>query len=135
MKILTGREEAVKLVTHYEVAFIGILTDSKKGSSTKSIPPRDYYTLEFEKYDQIRGRPIDQEEPLFHYMQIGSGGQVTDPKTKKLVPIPDPKKPKVNQLYLALSDEPKQIAQLVEITEDDIDSLREAVAEKKVIKE
>jgi hypothetical protein len=99
--------------------------------STRSLPPTDHYTLEFETYDQIRGPHIEKEEPHFHYMQKGSGGQVQDPKTRKLVPAPEPIRPKVNQLYLVLLDEPEQIKQLVEITQDDIDALRQAAAEQK----
>jgi hypothetical protein len=98
--------------------------------STKSLPPTDFYTLEFEQFDQIRGTAIDKEEPQFHYMQTGSGGQIVDPKTKKLVPAPDPKRPKSGQLYLALLDEPHQIKQLIEITTDDIDTLREVASKK-----
>ena len=98
--------------------------------STKSLPPTDFYTLEFEQYEQIRGTPIDKEEPQFHYMQQGSGGQIVDPKTKKLVPAPDPKRPKSGQLYLALLDEPRHITQLIEVTTDDIDALKEAALKK-----
>ena len=99
--------------------------------STRSLPPTDHYTLEFEKFDQVRGTTIEHEEPHFHYMQTGSGGQITDPKTHKLVPAPEPKRPKIGQLYLALLDEPQQIKQLVEIIEDDIESLRQAAVEVK----
>ncbi|UJR32001.1 hypothetical protein I4U23_019471 [Adineta vaga] len=130
MGILTGRDEGIRLVPNYDYAFIGPLSDYKKGMSTRSLPPTDYYTLEFEKYDQIRGSTIEREEPCFHYMQTGSGGQIIDPKTRKLVPLPEPKRPKVDQLYLALLNETKLISQLVEITEDDIESLREAAAKK-----
>jgi hypothetical protein len=98
--------------------------------STKSLPPTDFYTLEFEQFDQIRGTAIDKEEPQFHYMQTGSGGQIVDPKTKKLVPAPDPKRPKSGQLYLALLDEPKHITQLVELTTDDIEAIKEAALKK-----
>jgi hypothetical protein len=98
--------------------------------STRSLPPTDHYTLEFEKFEQIRGSTIEKDESHFHYMQTGSGGQITDPKTHKLVPAPEPKRPKVGQLYLALLNEPQQIKQLVEITEDDIDSLRQAVVDQ-----
>ena len=77
--------------------------------STKSTPPTDFYTLEFEQYDQIRGKPMEKDEPQFHYMQTGSGGQIVDPKTKKLIPAPEPKRPKVGQLYLALLDEIMEI--------------------------
>jgi len=99
--------------------------------STRSLPPTDHYTLEFEKYDQIRGSSIQSDEPHFHYMQTGSGGQIMDPKTHKLVPAPEPKRPKIGQLYLALLNDPQQIKQLVEITEEDIESLRQAAAEQK----
>jgi hypothetical protein len=98
--------------------------------STRALPPTDHYTLEFEKTDQIRGPPMQNEEPHYHYMQLGSGGQIKDPKTNKLVPAPEPKRPKTGQLYLALLDEPRQIKQLIEITEEDIEPLRQA-AEKK----
>ena len=98
--------------------------------STRSLPPLDHYTLEFEQHEQIRGRPIENEEPQFHYMQQGSGGQIVDPKTRKLIPAPEPKRPRVGQLYLVLLDDPRQIKQLVEITPDDFDSLREAGLKK-----
>ena len=101
------------------------------GMSTRSLPPTDHYTLEFEKIDQILGAPIENEEPHFHYMQTGSGGQVTDPKTHKLVPAPEPKRPKTGQLYLALLNQPQQVKQLVEITEADINSLREFASQQK----
>ena len=96
--------------------------------STRSLPPTDHYTLEFSQYDQILGAKIENEEPNFHYMQTGSGGQITDPKTHRLVPAPEPKRPKVGQLYLALLNEPQQIKQLVEITDNDLESLRQAAA-------
>ena len=99
--------------------------------STRSLPPTDHYTLEFEKFDQIRGAAIEDEEPRFHFMQTGSGGQITDPKTRKRVPAPEPKRPQIGQLYLALLNEPQQIKQLVEITENDIASLRQAATEVK----
>lgn len=99
--------------------------------STRSLPPTDTYTLEFEKYEQLYGDQIVNDEPHFHYQQTGSGGQTVDPKTHKLVPAPEPKRPKVGQTYLALLDAPQLIKLLVEITEDDIASIREAAAEKK----
>jgi hypothetical protein len=99
--------------------------------STRSLPPTDTYTLEFAKFDQIYGEPIETDESRFHYMQTGCGGQRVDPKTRKLIPIPEPKKPQIGQLYLALLDSPQQIKQLVEITEEDIQSIRQAAAEQK----
>mgnify|MGYP006892786929 CR=1 FL=1 len=98
--------------------------------STRSLPPTDHYTLEFDKYDQIRGSRIENEEPFFHYMQTGSGGQIKDPKTQKLVPAPEPKRPRIDQLYLVLLNEPQQIKQLIEINSDDIESLRKAASQK-----
>jgi hypothetical protein len=146
MGILTGREEGIKLLAMSDLAFIGTLTDYAKGlyllgiyinkfilcigMSTRSLTPTVHYTLEFEKYEQILGRPIGNEEPHFHYMQTGSGGQIIDPKTHKLIPAPEPKRPRMNQLYLALLDEPQQIRQLVEITTDDIDILRQVALQK-----
>jgi hypothetical protein len=146
MGILTGRAEGIRLLPVSDLAFIGPLTDYSKGSypseiskyqsiyligmSTRSLPPTDHYTLEFEKIDQIRGIPIDNIEPHYHYMQTGSGGQIIDPKTQRLIPAPEPKRPRVGQLYLALLDEPQQIKQLIEITTDDIDSLRQAALKK-----
>jgi len=99
--------------------------------STRSLPPTDTYTLEFEKFDQIYGLPIENDESHFHYLQTGSGGQIVDPKTHKLIPAPEPKRPKIGQLYLALLDSPQQIKTLVEIAENDIDSIRQAAAEHK----
>ena len=93
--------------------------------STRSLPPTDHYTLDFETYEQILGPKIENEEPHFHYMQTGCAGQKTDPKTHRLVAAPEPKRPKVGQLYLALLNEPQQIKQLVEINDNDVDSLRE----------
>jgi len=98
--------------------------------STRSLPPTVHYTLEFGKYEQIRGVSIENEEPHFHYMQTGSGGQIIDPNSHKLVPAPEPKRPRVDQLYLALLNEPQQIKQLVEITTDDIDLLRQVALQK-----
>ena len=98
--------------------------------STRSLPPTDTYTLEFDKYDQLYGDQIVNDEPHFHYQQTGCPGQMVDPKTHKLIPAPEVKRPKVGQLYLALLDSPQLIKQLVEITEDDIDLLRQAAAKK-----
>lgn len=99
--------------------------------STRALPPTDTYTLEFDTFDQLYGSPIQNEEPHFHYLQTGSGGQIVDPKTHKLVPAPEPKRPKIGQLYLALLDSPQQIKQLVEITADDIESIRKAASDHK----
>jgi hypothetical protein len=149
MGILTGRDEAMRVVAIADYAFIGTLTDYAKGlylkginikyiyiiihigMSTRALPPTDTYTLEFDKLDQLYGLPIQNEEPHFHYLQTGSGGQIVDPKTHKLVPAPEPKRPKIGQLYLALLDSPQQIKQLVEIKEDDIDALRKVASEHK----
>ncbi|CAF1271156.1 unnamed protein product [Rotaria sordida] len=131
MGILTGRAEALKLIVNADFAFIGPLTDYAKGMSTRSLPPTDHYTLEFDKFDQIRGSPIEHAEPHFHYMQTGGGGQITDPKTHRLVAAPEPIRPRIGQLYLALLNEPQQIKQLVEITENDIASIKKAAAEPK----
>ncbi|CAF1009682.1 unnamed protein product [Rotaria sordida] len=130
MGILTGRNEALKLLALSDLAFIGTLTDYAKGMSTRSSTPTTHYTLEFDKYEQIRGTPIKNDEPHFHYMQIGSSGQITDPKTHKLIPAPEPKHLQAGQLYLALLNEPQQIKQLVEITTDDVNVLRQAALEK-----
>ncbi|CAF2626662.1 unnamed protein product [Rotaria sp. Silwood2] len=130
MGILTGRDEGIKLLAVSDLAFIGTLTDYAKGMSTRSLPPTVHYTLEFDKYEQILGAPIENDESHFHYMQAGSGGQITDPKTHKLVPAPEPKRLQVDQLYLALLNEPQQIKQLVEITADDVDALRQAALQK-----
>jgi hypothetical protein len=94
--------------------------------STRSLPPTLHFTLEFETYEQILGVAFEKEEPLFHYMQTGSGGPLIDPKTGKLVAGPEPKRPQIGQLYLALLNEPQQIKQLIEIEIDDIDLLRQA---------
>lgn len=131
MGILTGRDEGIRVVTLAEYAFVGTLTDYAKGMSTRSLPPIDTYTLEFEQFDQLYGHPIQHEEPHFHYMQTGKGGQIMDQKKHKLVPAPEPKRPKIGQLYLALLDDPHQIKELVEITEEDIELLRQTVAEHK----
>lgn len=37
MGILTGRDEALKLIVHFDLAFIGPLTDYKKGLNIKGI--------------------------------------------------------------------------------------------------
>ncbi|CAF1209406.1 unnamed protein product [Rotaria sp. Silwood1] len=131
MGILTGREEALKLVAAADFAFIGPLTDYARGMSTRSLPPTNHYTLEFDKFDQVRGSPIEHEEPHFHYMQTGSGGQISDPKTHRLVPAPEPLRPRIGQLYLALLNEPQQIKQLVEITQDDVDAIKKVAAQPK----
>jgi len=128
MGILTGKEEGIKQLSHADLAFIGTLTDYAKGMSTRSLPPTDHYTLEFDQIDQIQGSKIENDEPQFHYMQTGSGGQIPDAKTGKMIPAPEPKRPKQGQLYLALLNQPQQIKQLVEITEADIDTLRQAAA-------
>lgn len=101
------------------------------GMSTRSLPPTDHYTLIFEQYDQILGEKIEDDESHFHYMQTGSAGQQQDPKTKRLVAAPEPKRPQIGQLYLALLNQPQQIKQLVEITENDIDFLREVASNRK----
>ncbi|CAF1520898.1 unnamed protein product [Rotaria magnacalcarata] len=130
MGILTGRDDAIKSLAVSELAFIGTLTDYVKGMSTRSAIPTIHYTLEFERYDQIRGPPIENEEPHFHYMQSGSGGQTIDPKTRRFLPAVEPKHLQIGQLYLALLNEPQQIKQLVEITMDDIESLRQEASKK-----
>ena len=94
--------------------------------SKRSLPPTVHYTLEFKGYEQICGTTSEKEEPNFHYMQTGSGGQIIDPKTHKFIPPPEPTLPQVGQLYLALLNESQQIKQLVEITTDNTDSLRRA---------
>lgn len=149
MGILTGRDEGIRVIGLAEYAFIGTLADYAKGSylqggkqtcfiisvhlgmSTRSLPPLDTYTLEFEKFEQLYGEQIQNDEPHFHYQQTGSGGQIVDPKTHKLKPAPEPKRPKTGQIYLALMDSPQMIKQLVELNEDDLDSIRKAAAEKK----
>src|SRR5579871_4966634 len=119
----------LKVCISYEFICIEInLLHVCVGMSTRSLPPTVLYTLEFNKFEQIRGKPIHNDEPQFHYMQTGGGNQIMDPKTHKLVPAPEPKRPQLGQLYLALLNEPQQIKQLVEITPDDIDSLRAAAA-------
>ena len=134
MGILSGRDEGIRIVTLAEYAFIGTLTDYTKGMSTRSLPPIDTYTLEFEKFDQLYGEKIETDEPHFHYMQTGKGGQVVDPKTHKLIPAPEPKRPKVGQLYLALLDDSRQIKELVEIVEDDIELLKQTAAQRNLVK-
>lgn len=149
MGILTGRDEGIRVIGLADYAFIGTLADYAKGlsfqggkqsvlylavylgMSTRSLPPLDTYTLEFEKFEQLYGEPIRNEESHFHWQQTGSGGQIVDPKTHKLKPAPEPKRPKTGQIYLALLDSPQLIKQLVELNEDDLDSIRKAAAEKK----
>lgn len=130
MAIVAGREEGIRLLATADIAFIGTLTDYYKGMSTRSFIPTIHYTLEFEKYDQIRGKPIVNEEPLFHFIQSGNGSQIIDPKTYKLIPTAEPKRLQMGQLYLALLDYPEEIKQLVEINTDDIESIRQAALEK-----
>lgn len=100
------------------------------GMSTRSLPSTVHYTLEFETFDQIRGKPFTKDEPLFHYMQTGMGIPLINPKTKKVIPQPEPKRPQIGQLYLALLNDPQQINQLIEIKEEDIEPLRQAAAEQ-----
>lgn len=150
MCILTGRAEGVRLLPAADYAIIGILTDSAKGKlsfkdinqvdsmidlgmSTRSLPSTVHYTLEFETYDQIRGKPFKKDEPLFHYMQTGMAVPLINPKTRKVIPQPELKRPQIGQLYLALMNDPQQILQLIEIKEDDIDELRQvALQERKL---
>jgi hypothetical protein len=98
--------------------------------STRSLPPTIHFTLEFQTYEQILGPHFEKEEPLYHYMQTGCGGPLINPKTGKLVAPPEPKRPQIGQLYLALLNEPEQIKQLIEIQIDDIDILRQAALKK-----
>ena len=99
--------------------------------STRSLPSTVHYTLEFETYDQIRGKIFKKDEPLFHYMQTGMAVPLINPKTRKVIPQPELKRPMIGQLYLALLNDPQQIIQLIEIKEEDIDELRQAALKER----
>lgn len=53
MGILTGKDTALEHIEKSKLAFLATLSEAEKGPSTNTMPPKDHFTLKFNK-DSIR---------------------------------------------------------------------------------
>ncbi|CAF1147021.1 unnamed protein product [Didymodactylos carnosus] len=94
--------------------------------STRSLPPTDHYTLEFQNIQLLRGSIEDTTH--FHYMQTGGGAVIMAKDGKSSTRAPDPKKPQTETLYLVLLTDVTYIKSLIEIQEADVEELKQVAA-------
>ncbi|CAF0719929.1 unnamed protein product [Rotaria sordida] len=123
--VLHGKDKALEQIPKSSIAFISRVTDVKRGISSVTMPPRDYYTLQFDHKDlrTLRGRVYDTMID-FEYSQLGEGiisatNDIYRGIRRSQVPIPTN-----GHLYVAcLNDNTKQINYLIEINRFEADDI------------
>jgi hypothetical protein len=66
-----GKDKALEQIPKSSIAFISKITHVQRGISSVTMPPRDYYTLQFDHKElrTIRGRVYDTMVD-FEYSQV-----------------------------------------------------------------
>ena len=69
--LLHGKDKALEKIPKSSIAFIGKITNVKRGVSSVTIPPRDHYTLQFDHKSlrTLLGRVYDTMID-FEYFQV-----------------------------------------------------------------
>jgi hypothetical protein len=122
MGVLTGIDEAKKQLSTAQTAFVGRLVSAKIIRSTRSIPPRNYYIIEFEENIKSLNGSVPTTTQ-FDYSQKGKGEKILIPFSSAEDP-PEPKEPQSGHFYVAIcNSEANKIDTLIEINENDIPTL------------
>jgi len=130
MGILKGKDTALEYIEKSKLAFLATLSEAERGCSTNTMPPKDHFTLKFDR-DSIRnlkGRVYENMEQ-YAYEQRGESIPVFlnnkegDEQGGLLNPI-KPAVPTVGNQYVAcVFDDLKIVDVLVEIEWSEVDEL------------
>ncbi|CAF0872224.1 unnamed protein product [Rotaria sp. Silwood1] len=123
--VLHGKDKALEQIPKSSIAFISKITHVQRGVSSVTMPPRDYYTLQFDHKDlrTLRGRVYDTMID-FEYSQVGEGiipatNDIHRGIRKSQIQIPT-----AGHIYVAcLNDNTKQINYLIEVNRFEADDI------------
>lgn len=115
-----AKEHASEYLSKTPIAFVGTLTESIPGVSTRSMPPTNHYKLRFQQIRPLRG---DVSGTEFSYHQRGAGffqqplvpnpGGAATPTSRS--PEEQVKEPTAGVTYLACSSDGHHVNSLVEL--------------------
>ncbi|CAF1310893.1 unnamed protein product [Rotaria sordida] len=131
MGILKGKDIALENVEKSKLAFLATLINVEKGPSKPTMPPKDHFTLIFDR-DSIRnlkGR-VYENMKQYTYEQLGESLPVfindkeTEDTDGNLINPIKPEVPTVGRQYIAcICDDLKVIDYLIDIDSSEVDDL------------
>ncbi|CAF1269057.1 unnamed protein product [Rotaria sp. Silwood1] len=131
MGILKGKDTALEHIEKSKLAFLATLSSVEKGPRTHSMPPKDHFTLTFDR-DSIRnlkGR-VYENMKQYRYEQLGesipvfiNNKETEDTQGNLINPI-KPEVPTVGRQYIAcICDDLKVIDYLIDIDSSEVEDL------------
>ncbi|CAF1132283.1 unnamed protein product [Rotaria sp. Silwood1] len=130
MGILKGKDLALEHIEKSKLAFLGTLSEAEKGPSTHTMPPKDHFTLKFDR-DSIRnlkGR-VYENMKQYTYEQRGesipvfTNNKEVNEQGNLINPI-KPEIPTVGRQYVAcIYDDLKIVDCLIDIDWSEVDEL------------
>ncbi|CAF1020770.1 unnamed protein product [Rotaria magnacalcarata] len=131
MGILNGNDTALEHIDKSKLAFLATLCEVEKGPSTNSMPPKDHFTLKFDRdtIKNLKGR-VYENMKQYSYEQRGesvpvflNNKEVEDSQGTLINPI-KPTVPTIGHQYVAcIYDDLKIVDCLVEIDWSEVDDL------------
>ncbi|CAF3753040.1 unnamed protein product [Rotaria sp. Silwood1] len=136
MGILKGKDTALEHIEKSKLAFLATLSSVEKGPRTHSMPPKDHFTLTFDR-DSIRnlkGR-VYENMKQYRYEQLGesipvfiNNKETEDTQGNLINPI-KPEVPTVGRQYIAcICDDLKVIDYLIDIDSSEVEDFIERVS-------
>ena len=76
MGILKGKDSALSHIDQSKTAFLATLSEVEQGASTHTMPPKDHYTLKFDRatIKNLKGR-VYETMKQYAYEQLGKTHQ------------------------------------------------------------
>ncbi|UJR24124.1 hypothetical protein I4U23_027091 [Adineta vaga] len=130
MGILKGKESALSHIDQSKTAFLATLSEVEQGASTHTMPPKDHYTIKFDRatIKNLKGR-VYETMKQYSYEQLGEGipcfinNQEKDSTGGPFLPT-KPAVPTVGKQYVAcIFEDLKVIDCLIEIDWSEVDEL------------
>ncbi|CAF1056252.1 unnamed protein product [Rotaria sordida] len=131
MGILKGKDIALEHIEQSKLVFLATLSDAEKGPSTNTMPPKDHFTLKFDRnsIQNLKGR-VYENMKQYTYEQRGESIPVflnntaTEGAQGNLINPIKPEVPTVGRHYVAcVYDDLKVIDCLIDIDWSEVDDL------------
>ncbi|CAF3674319.1 unnamed protein product [Rotaria socialis] len=128
MGILKGKDTALEHIEKSKLAFLATLSEVTKGPSESAVPPKDHFTLRFDRnsIQNLKGRVYENMKE-YTYVQLGEGIPACFNSKGAETGLINPTKPPVpivgRQYVACIYDDLKIIGCLIEISRNEIDNL------------
>jgi len=132
MGILKGKDIALEHIEKSKTAFLATLSEAEKGPSTSAVPPKDHFTLKFDKDSlrNLKGR-VYETMKQYTYEQRGesipvflNNKEASDDGQAGFMNPTKPPIPTVGHQYCAcIYDDLKIVNCLIEIEWNEVDEL------------